>query len=42
MKQTPQTVAPDRGGTDDLVQGESGIVKTTFPPWWLVRRGGSS
>ena len=29
MKQTPQTVAPDRGGTDDLVQGESGIVKTT-------------
>ena len=32
MEQTPHAVAPDLGGTDDLVQGESGIVKTTALP----------
>ena len=32
MEQTPHAVAPDLGGTDDLVQGESGVVKTTALP----------
>ena len=32
MEQTAQAVAPDLGGTDDLAQGESGIVKTTALP----------
>jgi hypothetical protein len=29
MEQTPRAVAPDLGGTDDLVQGLFVIVKTS-------------
>ena len=32
MEQTPHTVAPDLGGTDDLVQGLFVIVKTSAWP----------